>query len=108
MPACNVKESGPCIEMPPRINEHMRPCEASQGKNPRQRTWKRLCHETPSGDSGEYVGAVHAAVPAKRNLFENDVGWRDHNKKKKLEVQNESDAAIDSVVEAVTQPRQTL
>ena len=35
MPACNMKESEPCIKVPPRINEHMSPCEASQGKNPR-------------------------------------------------------------------------
>ena len=35
MPACNMKESEPCIKVPPRINEHISPCEASQGKNPR-------------------------------------------------------------------------
>ena len=107
-PACKVKESGPCFEVPPRINDHVRPCEVSQEKKPRQRTWKRLSHETPSGGFGECVGAVHATVPAKRNLLENDEGWRDHNKKKKLEVQNESDATTDSMVEAVTQPRQSL
>ena len=33
--ACNVKESGSCINVPPRINEHVTPCEGSQGKNPR-------------------------------------------------------------------------
>ena len=47
---------------------------------------------------------MHAAVPAKRNLFENDVSWRDHKKKKKLEVQNESDAATISVVELLHSP----
>ena len=104
--ACNVKESGSCINVPPRINEHVSPCEGSQGKNPRQRTWKRLCHETSNGNSGEYEGAVHAALPAKRNLIENDGGWGDQNKKKKLELQNVC-AATDSLAEAVTQACQS-
>ena len=85
-PTCNVKESRSCIKVPPRINEHVSPCEGSQGKNPRQRTWKRLCQETTNENSVEYEGALHATLLAKRNLTENDGGRGDQNKKKKLEV----------------------
>ena len=104
--ACNVKESGSCINMPPRINEHMSPCEGSQGKNPRQRTWKRLCQETTNENSEEYEGALHAILPAKRNLTKNDGVQGDQNKKKKLELQNGC-ATTDLLAEAVTQPRQS-
>ena len=44
--AGQLKESGSCINVPPRINDHVSPCEVIQGKNPRQKTWKMICQET--------------------------------------------------------------
>ena len=70
-------------------------------KNPRQRTWKRLCQETTNENSKEYEGALHAILPAKRNLTENDGVRGDQNKKKKLELQNGC-ATTDLLAEAVT------
>ena len=43
--ASQLKESGSCINVPPRINDHMSPCEVILGKNPRQKTWKRIHYE---------------------------------------------------------------
>ena len=36
--AGQLKESGSCINVPPRINDHVSPCEVIRGKNPRQKT----------------------------------------------------------------------
>ena len=44
--AGQLKESGSCINVPPRINDHVSPCEVIRGKNPRQKTWKMICQET--------------------------------------------------------------
>ena len=44
--AGQLKESGSYINVPPRINDHVSPCEVIRGKNPRQKTWKMICQET--------------------------------------------------------------
>ena len=44
--AGQLKESGSCINVPPRINDQVSPCEVIRGKNPGQKTWKMICQET--------------------------------------------------------------